>query len=296
MDDERERRTGVADAQAPEWVSAAWQQMPTREVVRVCEVDIKYRAWGRRGQPLIVLVHGAAAHAGWWDHLAPYLAREHRVVAVDLSGHGDSGRRPIYHMATWASEVRAVTQAESDQPALLVGHSLGGFVSLTAAAGSDLFDMVVVVDSPIKAASERVKGRIDGSRLIGTATYADRASILDRFRFLPQEDRPLPYLQDYVAAGSVVQVDGRWSWKVDPQVLNREPTDFTVFAQIAATVVLVLGQHGMATPAGLADFEALLHTRLDVTTVMDAGHHILLDQPSALLAVLQLIADQRATG
>lgn len=284
-------------AEAPEWIRAAWDEAPTCETVDVCDVPVAYRAWGGRGRPLIVLVHGAAAHAGWWDHLAPYLARDHRVVAIDLSGHGDSGRRPVYRMETWAREVRTVAQAESDRPALLIGHSLGGFVSLTAAAGSDLFESVVVVDSPIKAASERVKGRVDGSRLIGTASYADRASILDRFRFLPDEgDRPLPYLEERVAAGSVTQVAGRWSWKVDPQVLNREPTDFTVFSQIAVPVTLVLGQYGMATPAGLAEFSARVRTRVDITTVMDAGHHILLDQPAALLAVLRLISVQRTAG
>lgn len=70
--------------------------------------------WQRRGQrsasaaPLLrrlkaserdlVFVHGAAAQASWWDHVAPLLAADRRVTAIDLSGHGDSEWRPAYDM------------------------------------------------------------------------------------------------------------------------------------------------------------------------------------------------------
>ncbi len=77
-------------------------------------------------------MHGGAAHAGWWDTTAPFLAAEHRVIAIDLSGHGDSDRRESYAIATWATEVVAVAAAESDEAPIVFGHSMGGFVALTA--------------------------------------------------------------------------------------------------------------------------------------------------------------------
>ena len=58
-----------------------------------------------------MLVHGGAAHSGWWDHVAPLLTW-HRVVALDLTGHGDSDRREVYDMRLWAREVVAVAAAE----------------------------------------------------------------------------------------------------------------------------------------------------------------------------------------
>jgi pimeloyl-ACP methyl ester carboxylesterase len=60
----------------------------------------------------VVLVHGGSAHRHWWDHIAPVIARDHGVVAIDLSGHGDSDRRPVYNFEAWAGEVVAGFAAE----------------------------------------------------------------------------------------------------------------------------------------------------------------------------------------
>ena len=51
---------------------------------------------------------GGGAHAHWWTHVAATFARDLRVVALDLSGHGDSGHRDEYDIELWASEVMAV--------------------------------------------------------------------------------------------------------------------------------------------------------------------------------------------
>ena len=99
-----------------------------------------------------MLVHGGAAHARWWDHIAPLLAHDRRVVALDLSGHGDSGRRERYSLDGWAHEVLAVARAAGiTDPPIIVGHSMGGFVALRAAGlfGADL-EGIVVIDSPVQ--------------------------------------------------------------------------------------------------------------------------------------------------
>lgn len=76
-----------------------------------------------------VLVHGSW-HGGWvWDRVSPVLARAgHEVAAPDLPGRGDDPRRPSE--ITLADHVEAVASAveRSDGPAILVGHSFGGFV------------------------------------------------------------------------------------------------------------------------------------------------------------------------
>lgn len=72
-------------------------------------VPIAYRRWygSRRGTPL-VLVHGTSAHAGWWDHMVALLPDRFDVVAVDLAGHGDSGRRRAYRLDSWSTDLLAV--------------------------------------------------------------------------------------------------------------------------------------------------------------------------------------------
>src|SRR2546421_9793931 len=89
----------------PAWFSAALDA-PVREgTTTVDGASIAYRAWGNPDGRSIVLVHGGAAHSRWWDHIAPLLTDGWRVVAVDLSGHGDSVRRGGYRHDSSAREV-----------------------------------------------------------------------------------------------------------------------------------------------------------------------------------------------
>src|SRR3954451_22766009 len=85
---------------APGWFVRALAAVPEHRCIEVAGARIRYRAWGPRDAPGVVLVHGGSAHAGWWDHIAPQLPG-HRVVALDLSGHGDSDHREAYDMRLW---------------------------------------------------------------------------------------------------------------------------------------------------------------------------------------------------
>jgi pimeloyl-ACP methyl ester carboxylesterase len=92
------------------------------------------RAWGARTHPPLVLVHGGGAHSGWWDHIGPFFASTHRVIAPDLSGHGDSGTRSKYQYHVWAEEVVAAANAAGAQGhSTILGHSMGGLVAARAA-------------------------------------------------------------------------------------------------------------------------------------------------------------------
>jgi pimeloyl-ACP methyl ester carboxylesterase len=109
---------------APEWFTRSLRTPRRRYSVDVDECPINVLAWGDPGSPGLVLVHGGAAHAEWWAHLAPMFAATHHVVALDLSGHGDSGRREHYSHPQWADEVsRSRTAGCSSGGG---GHSLGG--------------------------------------------------------------------------------------------------------------------------------------------------------------------------
>ena len=89
---------------APEWFRRALARKPESATLDVLGCPIHYLRWGDRELPGIVLVHGGAAHAHWWSFIAPLLTSQYHVVALDLSGHGDSGRRAEYRRETWAEE------------------------------------------------------------------------------------------------------------------------------------------------------------------------------------------------
>src|SRR5262249_2349729 len=112
---------------APEWFRRALAVPFEEGEVVVDGATIHYLAWGVAGRRGLVFVHGGGAHAHWWTHIAATFANEFRVVAVDLSGHGDSDHRANYVPEQWAGEVLAVAAEGgiSGHP-VVVGHSMGG--------------------------------------------------------------------------------------------------------------------------------------------------------------------------
>ena len=123
-------------ASPPGWFSAALDAPVQERATVVDGASIAYRTWGDPGGRSIVLVHGGAAHSRWWDHIAPLLTAGWQVIAIDLSGHGDSGRRDSYSLDTWAREVLAVVaDAGTAASSVIIGHSMGG-VTIPAAAAT----------------------------------------------------------------------------------------------------------------------------------------------------------------
>jgi len=116
-------------------VTDAKPVLPGFEVRELTHAGTRIRYFtGGSGRPL-GLVHGLGGAASNWRLIAPELAAERRVVVPELPGHGGSGKlaaRPS-SLDPFAEAVLAVLEAEGALPAPLVGHSLGGIVSLRAA-------------------------------------------------------------------------------------------------------------------------------------------------------------------
>lgn len=102
----------------------------------------------RNGSP-IVLVHCFTCAINWWDGMVPRLARTHRVVAVDLLGHGGSEKPTSgYSIENQAELVAGVLGRLGVRNAEVVGHSLGGPVSIALAEQSpQLVRRLVIIDS-----------------------------------------------------------------------------------------------------------------------------------------------------
>ncbi len=93
-----------------------------------------YRDWDGAGTPLILL-HGLASQAHIYDLVAPLLARNFRVVALDQRGHGESDKPTAgYDMPSVARDLLAVMDALQFRQAIVVGHSWGGNVAVQFAA------------------------------------------------------------------------------------------------------------------------------------------------------------------
>ena len=278
---------------APAWFDTALATAVECGEVAVAGVPIRYRGWGERGTSGLLLVHGGAAHARWWDHVAPLLSSERRVVAIDLSGHGDSGRRSAYSLELWADELMAVIgDGGISGPAIIIGHSMGGFVTLRAASrfGDELAG-VVTVDSPIRTITPEEEAASRRKAFGPLQTYSTREEILKRFRPIPEQEA-LPYVRAHVAETSIREVDGGWTWKFDPQVFGRASLTPAVLSRLQCRVALFRAQHGLVS-AGMGE---MMYDRLGrvapVIEIPDAGHAVMLDQPLAFVTGIRtLLAD-----
>ncbi|MFI1068509.1 alpha/beta fold hydrolase [Streptomyces puniciscabiei] len=104
--------------------------------VQAADVRTRYRTWGTAGPP-VVLVHGAFESVDTWSRLAPLLARDHRVYALDLTGDGYSERHGPYTVDHFTRQLLGFLDAmhlggPGERP-LLVGHSSGAAVVTEAA-------------------------------------------------------------------------------------------------------------------------------------------------------------------
>jgi pimeloyl-ACP methyl ester carboxylesterase len=95
--------------------------------------SISYEVHGA-GEPTLVFVHGWSCDARYWREQVPHFSKNHRVVTLDLAGHGHSGTgRRHYTMKAFGEDVQAVAEATGGTKVILIGHSMGGAVIAEAA-------------------------------------------------------------------------------------------------------------------------------------------------------------------
>jgi len=277
--------------QTPQWFRDALAAPVETGSVAVDGVDIRYRAWGESGRPGLVLVHGGAAHSRWWDHVGPQLAGDRRVVALDLSGHGDSGAREHYSLDQWANEVVAVASASGiTGPPVVVGHSMGGIVSYVAAhLHGDRLAGVQIIDSPIRQRTPEEEAARRKAAFGPKKVYPTREEALARFRFVPPQEAAVPCVREHVAETSLMAVEGGWSWKFDPAMFTRSGGDTLAVAQARCPIAYFRSQHGIVSDELMERMRERFGPSTIVAEIPDAGHHAMIDQPLALVTGVRTV-------
>lgn len=284
------------DEPPPRWFDDAVAARWTEATIDVAGTPIHYLDWGAPPNPGLVLVHGGAAHAHWWSFLGPFFTGRWHVVALDLSGHGDSGRRPEYSLEAWADEVMAVSDSAGfPGPPVVVGHSLGGMVTIEAAArhGDELAG-AVIIDSPVRRPDpESVEGRT-GRTFRRPGVYATLEEALPHFRLIPEQPCDNVWALDHIARHSLHETDRGWTWKFDPVVFARNNTPLGErLASVRTRVALFRGEYSVVVPPDTADYMYdLMDRNAPVISIPEAHHHLIVDQPLAFVAALRtLLAD-----
>jgi len=120
-------------------------------------VEIVFEDTGH-GEPALVLIHPAFSNRSHFAPVVANLAERHRVITLDLRGHGESGvPRDGFRIADFAQDVIAVCRGARVERAVLCGHSMGGAIALTAAAadprlaaGVALLDAAILFPEPLR--------------------------------------------------------------------------------------------------------------------------------------------------
>jgi pimeloyl-ACP methyl ester carboxylesterase len=95
-------------------------------------VSITYQVTGM-GNPTLVFVHGWCCDKSYWDPQVAHFAQSHKIVTIDLAGHGESGlERTRWSMAAFGKDVAAVVNHLALEQVILIGHSMGGNVIVEA--------------------------------------------------------------------------------------------------------------------------------------------------------------------
>ena len=280
----------------PSWFERALASPFQESYVEVDGVPIHYLEWGSKQQPGLVLIHGGAAHVHWWTFLAPMFAEDWHVVALDLSGHGDSGRRTDYSHEAWASEVLGVMDAaDFPGPPVLVGHSLGGLVTIqTASDYGNRLAGAVIVDTPVRRPDPESEEGARGRAFRSPGTYRDLETALSHFRLIPPQPSQHDFIIDHVARHSLHETANGWTWKFDPRLFKHTLVHLRdQLASVKCRVALFRGEYSVTVPEDTAAYMyELMDRNAPVVTIPDAHHHLTLDQPLAFVAALRtLLAD-----
>ncbi len=280
-----------------------WYERGIGAPSEVAEIDVQgtpihFEAWGERGLPGIVLVHGSNAHIEWWRWVAPFLADQFRVVALDSSGNGDSGWRQRYTAEVLAEEVMAVAEAAAlgERP-VIVGHSFGGWVVLqTAYRYGDALGGVVFLDFTVAPREQYLEwgmraereGVEPGRRL---RVYGDLESAVTRFRYIPEQPDRVPGMREYIARKSLRRVDGGWTWKFDPTLfdhLEMGADQADRFAALRCRSAVVLGERSEDEGALYGDhMREIAPPGLPVFRIPGAHHHMMFEEPIAVVSAIK---------
>jgi pimeloyl-ACP methyl ester carboxylesterase len=283
---------------APRWFASAIATPHERETCLVDGAAIEWLAWGERGRPGLLLLHGNGAHADWWRFIAPFLAGTHRVAALSWSGMGGSGHRESYAIAQFVAEALAVAEAAGLGARFhAVGHSFGGFPLMALASRADTpLVRAIILDTPLRAEGRRPRG---GDAPRAHRVYPTMEAALARFRYAPAQPCPNLFITDFIARHSLKAVDGGWTWRFDPWLWSsfEARSDADPLRAPQCPVALLWGERSsLMPPALVADMARRLPLGTPLVAIPDAGHHVMADQPLALMAALRAILAMDASA
>ena len=271
-------------------------------VTNVEGANIAYRRWVNSEKqtggekPGLLFVHGYGAHSHWWDFIAPTFLENYEVIAMDMSGAGDSQHRERYTATLFAREIISVCRDASLKSPVIVGHSFGGSMTRVAAHlyGEEL-SAVVLLDSNLPR--HRGKRKPPPMPRIHIRHYETLAKGAKRFRLRPPQPCANKFLVDYIAKHSLARGEDGYHFKLDQALFSKLYEDSRMDLPDAASMVegsvcpvgFIYGKDSrLFPPAAVKLVTEIIKPEL-LQCVPEAHHHLFLDQPLVFIEALKKI-------
>lgn len=283
-----------AEPPMPGWARAAIDAPHERGHVPVDGARIEWLAWGPTGASGLLLLHGNGANADWWRFTAPLLADGGmRVAAVSWSGMGNSDHRARYSLELFLAEALAAAEAAGLGPSFaVVGHSFGGVPAVgLARQHAARIRRAIILDTPF-GAMRRPREAASQRPPRSHRVYPTLPAALARFRWAPMQPSPNLWAADFIARTAIRAVDGGFTWKFDPFLWQNfrfeDPT--ALLSGAGAPLDYVWGEQSLLVEAGVvAGLRARMPAGTRFVGIPEAHHHVMADQPLALVAALRAL-------
>ncbi len=269
---------------------------------------LHYVDWGNRDAPPLLLVHGGRDHCRNWDWVAEALRDEFHIIAPDLRGHGDSQwiTGGCYRLSDYVYDIAQLLRQTGLTPVTIIGHSLGGMISLHyAGLFPENVRKVVAIEGlgwpPEKVAEEagkpaerRMAQWIDEMRGLAGRVPRRYRSIEEAWHRMQEANPHLtPEQARHLTVHGVNQnEDGTYGWKFDNYVRARPPYDIPeeerayFWSRIACPTLLVRGTDSWASDPE-RDGRARHFRNARVVNVEGAGHWVHHDRLEAFLRIVR---------
>ena len=261
-----------------------------RRALEIGGLRLAFLEWGAPGRPALCFLHGGAAHAHWFDLVAPAFADRFHVVSLDQRGHGESAWAvpPAYATEDFAADLGGLMDALGVPRMAFVGHSMGGHNTLAFAAWHpERVSAAVIVDARPALPAERVdRMRARGRRPPRLHPSAEDA--VRTFRLLPPDTTADPALLAHLARIGLVERAGGVRYRFDPACYAaREPVDaWPLLPRITAPALVVHGEHSPILPREMAERMVAALPKATRAEIPGAYHHLVLDAPAAFVRAL----------
>lgn len=234
----------------------------------------------------VVLLHGFCGSSAYWERVLPLLQGAGRFLVPDVRGHGDSGAPDeAYSIEGMADDIAELLQELNIPKAVLLGHSLGGYITLAFAEKyPERLSAFGLVHSTAYPDDEKGKqGRLNS---IGTIREKGLPVFIDGLipkLFAPSHVESMPEaVEQAKAIGRGTSPDGAMRTL---EAMRERPDRRAVLEAARVPLLLVAGEHDQIIPA---DKTFTVHgSNVVQNKLKESGHMSMMETPEALAAVIR---------